>query len=298
MGCSLRCKSITHLLISEAGPSIVSLKIFNSRFGWMSSALLLIGSSCSGTAGNARVELSPNAKELIIDGVLDNAVKTSLSMLNLDDVDVVRLRSVGGDNVAAVEIAKILAARPRVAYVFGPCMSACASFLIPIFKRIVVESDGVLVFHHTSSALEKMFSSDPKSTRYLHYHELALNEQTIFAHTALPKIILDFPMVKIEPICFSDIYKNGKWSDAGYYSKYDGLVLSHKALQQIGINVVGGAVNIQDARMRLKHYSDGLLKVNLVFANELSKGDLNYSSINAKLAKVKLCQVKKGAEHE
>lgn len=57
------------------------------------------------------------------------------------------LNSPGGDVAEAIEIADLLADRSLTARVTGHCASACASILLPMASRIVVEPGALVMIH-------------------------------------------------------------------------------------------------------------------------------------------------------
>lgn len=117
------------------------------------------------------------------------------------DTEVV-MTSGGGLAAPAMALVKALNDRQINVRVRGFCLSACSTDVLLAAKKVIIEPDAIVAFHHTAAfALEAAAyrSRKPVSPAVL---QPASDERAFFAEQGLDPALLDRIAMAVEPTCF------------------------------------------------------------------------------------------------
>ncbi len=114
----------------------------------------------------------------------------------------IEITSQGGDTLTAISIGQIIRERNYELTVKKYCLSACAQWLMPSTKSLIVEAGAVVAFHQTSTFIMEILIQSGAEDEVGGYSEVASEESSFYKDIGVPSILLTRPFELKEPICF------------------------------------------------------------------------------------------------
>lgn len=169
-----------------------------------SAAVLLITmlTSCTSRSTSNRNNATVRAGNVLtikgrIDDVLIGIVEGQLNGLNT-----IIITSQGGDNYAAIALAKIIYNHHIKVVAREECLSACSSFILVASPVVVIEPRTVIGFHQTSTAMDNVLQNSVEPSHANYYHATSLQERGLYRYIKASDSLLLRPFLSIIPLCF------------------------------------------------------------------------------------------------
>lgn len=177
--------------------------------------LLLLGitllTGCGGQSSAADIcqpGVTRNGSELQVCGVIDaDLADRALHELKAPTSRVV-VTSQGGSTVDAIRIADGLNATKATLVIRRYCSSACASFLFAGAQKAIVEDGAIVIFHHTTSAVNEIAKPHDLNMLNPAANEISSREIQFYRERGLPQDFLFYPLRRIQPICAGSAKKD------------------------------------------------------------------------------------------
>jgi ATP-dependent protease ClpP protease subunit len=206
-------------------------------------ALLLGNNNCVGAS-------EPQAKNsnavLLRDGVvrLDGRIDSSLarafeSQIAGQDIREVVITSLGGEDLSAIAIGRLIQSHHLTVTVDGVCMSACASYIFSAAANQKILPDSLVIFHHTGSSLLKLTYGSDKIIRD-EYLTVAKNGEALLKLNGVSESLLVQPQLEMMTLCYGYFAKEkDEPADIIYSSVFQGWIPSRTYLKNAGLHVQG-----------------------------------------------------------
>lgn len=114
----------------------------------------------------------------------------------------IEITSQGGDTLTAIAISRIIRERNYELIIKKYCLSACAQWLMPSAKSLIVEAGAVVAFHQTSTFIVETLIQSDAEDEVVEYLEVASQESSFYKDIGAPSILLTRPFELKKPICF------------------------------------------------------------------------------------------------
>ena len=101
---------------------------------------------------NTKAQVRLQDRSVYVCGILGDSLVNEVIAVG-DDIDIVYVRSGGGDTASAMRLSRWLDNSKKTLVVDEFCLSACASFLVASVDHVRVPEGAVVGFHHTTITL-------------------------------------------------------------------------------------------------------------------------------------------------
>jgi hypothetical protein len=154
------------------------------------------------------------------------------------DVRRLDISSMGGENLSALRMGRIIWDRHMTVIVSGICMSACASYIFLPAARRQVRPNSLVIFHHTANSLMELARVHHETNLSKEYAADAQLAKQLLIARGVSLLLLYEPQVQMDPLCYAVIPTQlGK--EVAYVSGSEGWVPPRESLAKAGVQVEG-----------------------------------------------------------
>lgn len=209
---------------------------YTKRFGLIVlSALLALGTPCS-----AAVVERARDDAITIAGSIDKNTIVELKAKIDARVRLIAIASAGGDFASDIAVGKFVRQNNLTVYVSKYCLAGCAQWIFVAANHRVIESNAIVSFHPTATALEitTSKSSDEKIRNF--FYETSAKEKEYYREIGVPEILLVQPLAELNPTCYYVLKdKNNDLVDVRVKVSYSAWIPSQDYMNKLGISFSG-----------------------------------------------------------
>jgi len=199
--------------------------------------LIAVFAGCSAGASHSE------RRQLTFNGKIDEASVTriidTMDAIPDDEIEI-RITSTGGDSVAAMRLGDKIRDRKVTLILDRICHSACAQFLIPSAKEVIVERGASVAFHNSPADLQ-IPDYAPSKVRKWHA-EYRQKERRFFEARGVDYVAWLWILRQMKPVCWFEVSEipPDKIDRYGTGKLITSVVPSREVLDEIGISSVTG----------------------------------------------------------
>lgn len=137
-----------------------------------------------------------------------------------DNFEKVVVKSQGGDVIAAIEIAKIIKKRNLDVEVNGYCLSACAQYILPSARNIIIRDKSIVALHHSPFSIMKMLEFSKIYDESEKYKKVSNEEVKFYNEININIDYIKNSIYHLRPKCLTNINLKGFKGIKFYYQFY------------------------------------------------------------------------------
>ena len=178
--------------------------------------------------------------ELRINGHINAAIAAEMHTALAHGPRTIRITSTGGDQLAALAIARDIRQARASLVVDGLCGGPCANYLFPAAVKRTVSPGGLVIFSGTATSALAMVPADKVGIVGGDYAKASAEEKSLLAASGVNAALLLEPQLQLHLSCVSLTSKDaaGK-SYINYRADFIGWVPSRAYLARAGVRIDG-----------------------------------------------------------
>jgi hypothetical protein len=141
-----------------------------------------------------------------------------------DDIESIEITSQGGDIESSINIGLLIKQHNITVNVKKYCLSACAQYILPAAKEIIVQDSSIIAFHNSAFIMQKLLLSSVISSDAEKYNRLVDIENSFYKSVGISGDQGDLWLRSAKPVC---VVPSGKDNDLALVAtKYQFVVPS------------------------------------------------------------------------
>ncbi|MES2254577.1 MAG: hypothetical protein V4559_05980 [Pseudomonadota bacterium] len=207
----------------------------NAILAGLCTAIMLCG------AAPLAAQAIPGGAEIPLSGHIGAGMASRLHLLLSDGKPrIVRVTSSGGEDIAALAIARDIARSRTAIVVDGICAGPCANYIFMAAARRTVQPGAVVIFTASATSRLAMVPSQRRSEISAIYENAARQEKQLLQDARGNAALLLEPQLGLGTTCYSLTSRdNAGMAYINYQAQFVGWSPSREWLARAGINVAG-----------------------------------------------------------